>query len=185
MKAILDALDAIAKPIGTLLDILKVRTPFGMRLTILAKGEQVTPQFNVSLVNRTKDLPLFVHSLRVHYGNKFYNHAFVLHPSSTVTIAPKDSKTFELLYANKQSEIRRTTLHKSQPNMLSGEFPTFSSPADLFKAIANDDKNHSWIEIDFNEFKCRRFGRGKIKKHFSQIISIGKSRFQQSAEIRR
>jgi hypothetical protein len=55
-------------------------------------------------------------------------------------------------------------------------FPSFDSPADLFRAIANGPRKHSWIEIDFNEFRQRRFRRGRMKRLFVEALKLGKER---------
>ncbi len=129
--------------------------------------------FRVTLINQTKNLPLFVREVRIHYGCRFYSHAFVLLPWKTVEIAPKSPYDFFLSSANPETQIKRISLHKTPPKFDAGAYPTFASGADLFKAIANGDKRDSWIEVDFNEFVGRRFRRGHIKRLFAAIISQG------------
>jgi hypothetical protein len=156
------------------LDVVEARLPFRIRTFARAGPNDRTPIFFVSLVNRTKDMPLFVHSVRIHYGNKFYSHFFVLLPKTMVEIAPKAKREFFLSYANAGTEIGRTTLHKEIPKFSENDCPTFDSGAALFKAIANGEKRDSWIEIDFNEFAGRRFRRGRLKREFNAIIARGR-----------
>ena len=153
------------------LDVLEARIPFRINTFARAEPSGTTPVFFISLVNQTKDTPLFVHSVRIHYGNKFYNYSFVLLPRKTVEIAPKAKFDFYLSYANAETLIQRSELQKTPPEFIASDYPSFNSGADLFKAIANGEKQDSWIEIDFNEFKSRRFRRGRIKREFSAIMA--------------
>ena len=153
------------------LDVLETRIPFCINTSARAEPSGTTPVFFISLVNQTKDTSLFVHSVRIHYGNKFYNYSFVLLPRKTIEIAPKSKSDFYLSYANAETMIQRSELQKTPPKFLASDYPSFSNGADLFKAIANGDKRDSWIEIDFNEFKCRRFRRGRMKSEFSAIMA--------------
>lgn len=158
------------------LDVLEARIPFRINTYTFTGAEprNATPVFFVSLVNQTKDTPLFVHAVRIHYGNRFYNYCFVLLPWKTVEIAPKAKFDFFLSYANAETKIQRNELQKTPPKFIENNYPSFGSGADLFKAIANGDKRDSWMEIDFNEFKDRRFRRGRIKREFSAIITARK-----------
>ena len=55
-------------------------------------------------------------------------------------------------------------------------FPSFESPADLFKAIAHGRKRDSWIEIDFNEFRKKRFRLGQVQRLFVTALARGRAR---------
>jgi hypothetical protein len=158
------------------LDVLEARIPFRINIFTFtnAKPSNATPVFFVSLINQTKDTPLFVHSVRIHYGSKFYNYSFTLLPWKTVEITPKSKFDFFLSYANAETKIQRNELQKTPPKFSDDDYPSFDSGADLFKAIANGNERDSWIEINFNEFKNRRFRRGRIKREFSAILAHGK-----------
>jgi hypothetical protein len=81
------------------LDVVETRLPFRIRTFARTSPNERTPIFFVELVNQTKDMPLFVHGVRIHYGNKFYNHFFVLLPKQTVAITPKAKQEYFLSYA--------------------------------------------------------------------------------------
>ena len=155
------------------LDVVEARLPFRIRTFARLAPNERTPTFFVELVNQTKDMPLFVHHVRIHYGNRFYSHFFVLVPKQTVEIAPKSKQEFFLSYSN-ETEIGRTTLHKKIPQFRENDCPTFENGAGLFLAIANGEKCDSWIEIDFNEFIGRQFRRGRLKREFNAIIARGR-----------
>jgi hypothetical protein len=151
------------------LDILETRIPFRIHTFARSEPSDTTPVFFVSLINQTKDTPLFVHSVRAHYGNRYYSYAFVLMPWKTIEIPPKSKFDF-FLSCMTETKIQRSQFQKTPPNINKADNPSFNNSRDLFRAIANGNNRDSWIEIDFNEFKQRRFRRGRIKREFCAII---------------
>ena len=151
------------------LDVAEARLPFRISTTVNEGTDEGAPVFFVTLVNRTKAKALFVHRVRIHYGNRFSGRAFVLMPRSTVEIHPRSEHDFHLSFPNANTEIQRALLQKSLPNFRRNDCPSVSSGADLFKAIAYGRENDSWIEIDFNEFVGRQFRRGLVKREFAEI----------------
>ena len=148
------------------------RFPFLVRISIQRTLNDRTHVFYVEIINRTKNRPLYVHGVRVHYGNRYYNHSFVLLPKTTADIKPGASHEFHLSYKNSETEIKQVRRTKD-PKIANAPPPlrlTFDNNGALFKAIANGDRRDSWIEIDFNEFKDRQFCRGQIKRAFLAII---------------
>jgi hypothetical protein len=96
-----------------------------------------------------------------------------LSPQKTVEIPPGARYEFVLPNQHSQTVIEQVIRTKNEkiaaapgPNQ-----PTFNSGSALFNAIANGNRSDSWIEVDFNSFKCRRFFRGDVKKMFGLILS--------------
>jgi hypothetical protein len=153
------------------LDILEARLPFRIHTFSKSEPSGSPPIFYVSLTNHTKDTPLFVHAVSIRYGNKFYNHGFILMPWKTVEILPKAKFDFFLSHNITECKIERTELTKTPGQFGHPATPSFNDPNNLYRAIINGEKRDSWIEIDFNEFKGRRFRRGRIKREFSAMVA--------------
>jgi hypothetical protein len=150
---------------------MKERTPFGVHAHI----DRLPPTIAITLVNKTKDLPLRVKAVRIHHGLKDYSYSFTLVTGDgdrANDIAPKDSAEFCLPFD--RTIVSKHYLSKEPPKSDKGTAgPGFDSPADLFKAIARSPEKSSWVEIDFNEFRRRRVLRGKMKSLFQAIIDMG------------
>ena len=159
--------------VGFCLPLVEQRFPFRVQASGVTDPSHRGHIFRVRLINQTKDMPLSIREVRIHYGCPFYTYAFVLLPWEPVRIPPKEHHDFFLSSANPETQIKRTTYHKVPPKFDAGAYPTFSSGADLFKAIANGKPRESWIEVDFNEFSGRRFQRGHVKRLFAAIIAQG------------
>jgi hypothetical protein len=153
--------------------VMEARCPFRIRIFVRKPPDQELPVFYVELINKTKDRPLFVHAVRVHFGNWIYNNSFVLAPQKTIEIVPGANYEFFISYKNSDTQFQQVVRTKSEKvvNSPGPKYPTFDSAVALFKAIANGNERDSWIEVDFNAFKDRRFCRGKVKKMFGLIIS--------------
>jgi len=151
------------------LDRVEARLPFRINTFGKAEPSGSPPMFYVSLVNHTKTIPLFIHSVSIRYGNRFYNHGFVLMPWKTIEIAPKSKFDFFLSHRISECKIERAELTKKPSQFDTRIYPSFDSPNDLYRAIINGKKRDSWIEIDFNEFIGRRFRRGRMKREFSAL----------------
>ena len=150
------------------LDVVETRLPFKIATGVSDMPRSIT----VSLINTTKDMPLYVHRVAFCYGSPSYNNGFILEPKETVSIAPKSRHIFSLVLPAKPT-IYRHTESKDFPLLNPNSIPTFEKPSDLFKAFANGSRRDSWIEIDFNEFRRRRFRKGKVKPLFVGIIKMG------------
>ena len=155
------------------LDVLQTRIPF--RINAGVHNDHVTGNSTVyvTIINRTKDNPLYVHSVRIHFGQPDYTYSFVLSPYGTQKIEPRNKRDFAIAYVNAKVQ-RRMIVEKVLPGH--DNFPSFSNPAHLFHAIANGDRRKSWIEVDFNEFKDRRFQRGKVNVFFRRVAEINRER---------
>jgi hypothetical protein len=173
MAAIIAAWNWIREFVGFWLPIVEQRFPFRIQTAGVTDPNHRGRIFRVTLINQTKDLPLSIRQVRIHYGSPFYSHAFVLLPWQTVNITPKAHYDFFLSSANPETQISQRFFRKTPPKHNPKAQPTFSSGADLFKAIANGNRRDSWIEVDFNEFVERRYFRGHIKVLFAAIIAIG------------
>src|SRR4051812_21916465 len=55
-------------------------------------------RFYLELTNKTRDVPLIVHEVRIHYGSTKYSHYFRLSPFEDVVITPKARSRFTLGY---------------------------------------------------------------------------------------
>jgi hypothetical protein len=153
-------------------NFMEARTPFRIRIFVRKPPDQNLSVFHVELMNKTKDRPLFVHAVRVHFGSWIYNNSFVLAPQKTVEIVPGAHYEFFISYKNSDTQVQQVVRTKSEKNANapSPKLPTFDNAVALFKAIANGNKRDSWIEVDFNTFKNRRFCRGQVKKMFGLIL---------------
>ena len=156
------------------LDAIEARLPF--RITISIRDDP--PTIYVSVTGHTKDMPLFVQAVRIHFGRPDYTYSFLLAPLGEQKIEPRATKDFFIPFT--ATTIQHRQYVKKPPRDFDA-YPSFDSPADLFRAIANGDPKSSWIEIDFNEFKERRFRRGKIAPLFAQCIKTGKERANKKA----
>jgi uncharacterized protein with HEPN domain len=106
---------------------------------------------------------------RVSHGYDAIDYSFTLEPYGKHQIEPKDTKDF-LLSPARPSHISHHQCVKKLPAPADLAAPPFDSPADLFRAIANGNAKHSWVEVDFNEFKERKFKRGEVKGLFSGVL---------------
>lgn len=149
------------------LDVIEARIPF--RLETGINGDPATVY--VFVTNHTKDMPLFIRQVRIHFGHPHFTHSFILEPTEAQQISPKDSREFVVAFGPGNRIGRRISVKKSEYHPGLGDaFPSFEHPVQLFHAIANGTKRSSWIEIDFNEFQKRRFRRGKMKPLFQRSV---------------
>ena len=145
--------------------IVSERMPF--RATMQVEG--VPHRIIVSLINHTKDTPLFVHAVRIHFGTRFYNHFFHLSPCETVEIVSRAKHTFTL---DSNPIVGRFSEQKTQPDFTENAEPSFDSPRDLFRAIAHGKPRDSWLEVDFNEFEKRVFLRHKLQPLLRSVYDM-------------
>ncbi|WP_138085323.1 hypothetical protein [Phragmitibacter flavus] len=147
---------------------MQVRTPF----IIQAHVGQLPPTVILTLINKTKDVPLHIHEVRIHHGIPKYSYSFIMSPDSCPVVPPKSKQEFHLPF--ERTIVCKHYETKEPPKLdkdRSG--PGFDGPADLFKAIARNPPKSSWVEVDFNEFKRRRFLHGKVQSIFEAIIKMG------------
>jgi hypothetical protein len=148
------------------LDAIEARIPFRLEHGVCSDPATIY----IRIINHTKDTPLFVHQVRIHFGQPDYTYSFILEPSATQEIKPRDRKDFTIAYAIGSRIARRLIVDKSQMHPALENMPSFEHPIQLLHAMANGPKRDSWVEIDFNEFHNRRFRRGKIKADFQRVI---------------
>jgi hypothetical protein len=129
------------------------------------------PNICVSITNHTRQSTLYVNRVGIHYGRTDYNYSFTLEPFGQQTIQAKETKDF-CLSPIKPVLVSFIQLVKKLPAP-GVAFPSFDSPADLFRAIANGNADDSWMEIDFNEFKAKPFKKGLIKRLFQEAHKKG------------
>ncbi len=128
------------------------------------------PTIVISISNQTPSNPVIIHSVRVHFGNLDFSRAFVLHPREKFNLASKDEAHWKLLFENSKTCIQERTRSKAPPlNHNPKAQPGIESPAQLFNAIGMGNAIDSWVEVDFNEYKDRRFLRGKVKRMFDIV----------------
>jgi hypothetical protein len=149
------------------MDAIETRIPFLISLGI----KNYPPHICISITNQTRESSLFVNAVRIHYGQADYTYSFPLEPYDKQKIQAKETKDFYLSPV-KPSRVSLTQLVKKLPAPETA-FPSFDSPADLFRAIANGNAKDSWIEIDFNEFRAKVFKRGDIKVLFQEAHRKG------------
>ena len=121
------------------------------------------PTIFLSILNRSKTRPVTIHSVRIHYGMRDMSTAFVLEPSSEPQTIPADAGKEFTVPTSPPIKIRRimvTKISKKQPD---GVPLNLESPGHLVAAIINGKRRDSWIEVDYNTKRKRRFGRGRIQ----------------------
>ena len=154
------------------LGISEAGLPFRIETGIRPGAGDRAPAFFITIFNHSKDLPLLVRGVRVHFGNQHCDHAFALLSQKTVELLPRTSREFHLLFWNAGTEIQRTLLRKNDPLYRGSDVPLVDSGVSLFKAIAYGKAADSWIEIDYNECHGSRFRRGLLKRNFVQILAM-------------
>lgn len=164
-----DLLPALKELLRLGLDAAEARLPFRLKLAVREHVEDRSPMLVVALQNHTRDELLVVREVRIHYGNKFCDHAFVLQPAERVEVPEGATQEFQLSFRKARAEIQRAMLDSNKPGFLQKEFPTVTGGAELFMAIAYGREEDSWIEIDFNKSFARRFRQGLIKREFVRI----------------
>jgi hypothetical protein len=168
MTALFGAIGFLKDFVRLVLDLVEARVPF--RIETSVGGCPAAPI--ITLTNQTKDMPLHVHKVRIHFGMRNYSWAFVLPPHGSHYIAPRNKLNYAISYEASQTCIQRRYLTPKTLRQDDTSVPEFG-PADLFKAIANGKPRDSWLEIDFNEFADRRYRRGRVKWMFRHTIDIG------------
>ena len=145
-----------------------------LQVTCQFQGD-TPPIFTTVVTNISKSEPVAVKEIRVHFGMKEYNHAFVLMPRRVTDISPKHDAQFHLSY---DGSILQRHLVLDSPDKI--DFSrTLESAPNLFMAIANAKPDDSWIEVDFNEFRGRQFLKGHIQPIFKRMLVIGKKTMSQ------
>lgn len=144
---------------------------YPLKLVIGSTGCE-RPMVSLTVWNQTATLAVFVHAIRVHYGNKWFSRALTLTPFTTVSLAPKAKAEWVLSYDD--TILTERTIQKEPPTAQAPDKqqPGIESPAQLFNAIGMGDKKDSWIEIDFNEYEQREFLRGKVKGAFDMVGNL-------------
>lgn len=142
------------------------RTPFIIQLSV----DGIKPSVVITLTNKTANLPIHVHEVRVHYGNKAFSRALRLFPFETVSLTPKTKCEWSICYEPEKTIIvERTTLKEPPKASNPNKQPGIESPGQLFNAIGMGEEDHSWIEVDFNEYTNREFLRGEVKSVFDAV----------------
>jgi hypothetical protein len=125
----------------------------------------------VTATNKTRKSAVYVNEVRIHYGQIDYSYCFRLRPYEQQIIQPKETKEFYLSWVLPARVcLMQKVKQLPAPNIT---LPSFDSPADLFGAIMNGNKNDSWIEIGFNEFRAKYFKKGRIKELFREAHRLG------------
>jgi hypothetical protein len=144
---------------------------YPIKVTISSTGI-TSPEARITIINQTPEIDVQVHQVRMHFGHKTFNRAFILTPNQKVTVTKKDKAFWHLTYDANISIIERR-IQKDPPSSISPDAqPGIQSPAQLFNAIGMGDPKASWIEVDFNEYEGREFLRGKVQPI---IDNIGKT----------
>lgn len=94
IAAIIAAWNWIREFVGFWLPIVEQRFPFRIEMSGVTDPSNRGHIFRVTLINQTKDLPLSIRAVRIHYGCPAYSHTFVLLPWQTVSISPKAHHPF-------------------------------------------------------------------------------------------
>jgi hypothetical protein len=141
------------------------RYPIKVRISVV--GVDV-PTVQVAITNETPSTDVYIHVVRVHYGNKIFSRAFTLLPAEKIFIKAKDRAEWALSF--EKAILTERVTQKGPPAVPNrNEQPGIDSPAQLFNAIGMGQPEHSWIEIDFNEYSNREFLRGQVKSAFDTV----------------
>jgi hypothetical protein len=140
---------------------------YAIKVGIYAETTEM-PKVCVEIVNQTPNTPVYVHSVRIHFGNKDFSRSFVLSPYGDFTVSPKSKACWKLHYEN--TKIVVTARMKKPPvKPFLEDSPGIDSPARLFDAIGRGYPKDSRIEIDFNEYMRRRYLYGKVQAMFDVV----------------
>jgi hypothetical protein len=168
-------LSSLANALKSGLEFIQQRTPFRIKAHVGRAPLTIV----VSIINRTKDFPLHVHAVRVHFGMARYSSYFQLAPYDSVQIPPRGRTEFFLPFNDnimgRRYETEAIPRRVNDPD----EPPPWDSPAQLFLAIARGAPNDSWLEMDFNEFEQRRFLRGRLQRLFHTVTQCPPPQHQQ------
>jgi hypothetical protein len=153
------------------LDAAEARLPFRLKIGMREDEteDEPLPLFFAALLNTSRDKPLLVREVRIHYGNNHSRHAFVLQPDDEIELAPAGGQEFHLSFRKHVAEIQRMMLQKTRPEFLKKDYPTVGSGVELFMSIIFGREEDSWIEIDFNKSFGRQFRRGLVKREFLRV----------------
>lgn len=154
-------LDKLYKPVT---DLILNRYPISVEVS---SGKE-PPTVLLTITNHTPSIPVFIREVRVHYGCKERSRAFKLVPHTTVELKPKQTEEWYLSYEPHETIVTVRYFAKSQV-IPQSDGPGIESPAQLFNAIGMGKANDSWVEIDFNEYRERRFLHRKIKNTFDFV----------------
>jgi hypothetical protein len=121
-------------------------------------------------VTNTQEKPVTIHAVRIHSGGKKFSYFFRLDPLGTHILPP--FQVVDYCLALEGTPIGRRQHHQEMPALP----PNITDHdrrrgADIFSAIRNGRKKESWVEIDFNQFRKRRFIVGKTKELFTALYS--------------
>ena len=135
------------------------------------------PIFLVVITNISREEPVVIKEVRVHFGMPEYNYAFVLTPCNPTAIQPKHDQTFHRSYDG--CVVQHTITIDHRPDSIGSGTPP-RTPAHLFIAISKAKPSDSWIEVDFNEFTHRKFLQGKVQPVFEHMVVVGRKASSQS-----
>ena len=167
--------EILIKPIT---ELIKSISSFNLNrypIKITASGGGEPPTVVLTLTNKTPNLPVFIHDVRVHFGFEERSRAFSFMPQSTVELRPKETKKWCLSLESHETKIVVRYLAKDPTVARNASGPGIDSPAQLFNAIGMSPKNHSWVEVDFNEYEQRKFLRGTIQGVFDMVGKMHKA----------
>ncbi len=150
----------------TVMDWRSARTQITLQITIIA---EMLPFLRISVHNKSETAPLHVHQVRICYGNKNYNHAFVCHPFVEMVAPPKAHVVYRFPHAGPFKVAKRLITETPQNVDL---HLNLEHPRDFFRAIAQNDAQDSWIEIDFNDVRNHELHRGQVKCLFETMRDI-------------
>ncbi|MFA6103545.1 MAG: hypothetical protein WCV67_09365 [Victivallaceae bacterium] len=71
---------------------------YPIKVNVLCSMRERKPIVEVEIINKTSEVPVFIHSVRVHCGMEFFSRAFVLDPYDKIAISPKNRALWHLPY---------------------------------------------------------------------------------------
>lgn len=139
---------------------------FPIKIKISVSGRP--PTIVVTVTNKSKEIPVHIHAVRLHVGVKNFTYYLTLEPTSSVTIPPKGRTVFHLPHNDNVAGHR--FLSKAIPIDDPTQPPPFEGVQGLLKMFVKASPKDSWIELDFNEFEERRFLVGRIRFIVNALI---------------
>src|SRR6185312_13461263 len=105
------------------LEALEARAPF--RLITGVNGDPAT--VFVTVINHTKGSSLFIHAIRIHFGQPDYTYSFLLEPLGSQKIEARNRMEFSISFAKGSRMQRRLIVDKILPGH-DGD-PSFDHPS--------------------------------------------------------